>query len=300
MTKINKLGKSTFVIAILSFILVAVLAFGGTYAYFSATAGKAAGELTTGHLSLTIDSNTGAVKDINGFTADETIVQPGQLIIGQTADDGTESGSPVVAAVDSNIRYFIRVRFDVDVTTDSTTHDGVMDDNDTVDDADDVHDTTLGQGDNVGTNHYEILTITVKGDFDATATTEWNEIMLASEGGAAADAGTVRSGYFYPAYPENGDAADGFAATRAADALTTEAAKNWNLSLLVNISDWVGAYGCTYYMDAEISVKFQVEVLQADFLNVDGTTTKDDDYANNVELHNAWDKAVALSQPVNP
>lgn len=57
MTKYKKLTKSTFAIIALSLVLVAVLAFGGTYAYFSANA-NASGSITTGTLKLTATSET--------------------------------------------------------------------------------------------------------------------------------------------------------------------------------------------------------------------------------------------------
>jgi predicted ribosomally synthesized peptide with SipW-like signal peptide len=71
MTKINKLGKSTFVIAILSFVLVAVLAFGGTYAYFSATAEAGGTNVTLGTITLT-DTTTKA--------EGETLVTAGTIL----------------------------------------------------------------------------------------------------------------------------------------------------------------------------------------------------------------------------
>ena len=107
MTKINKLGKSTFVIAILSFILVAVLAFGGTYAYFSATSGKVEGSINMGN--LTIGEVTGtAIKDVAGtkkVTFTTNVAQPNQVILDETLS----------ATVTTNIAYYTRVKFDVTV-----------------------------------------------------------------------------------------------------------------------------------------------------------------------------------------
>ncbi|MBQ3502832.1 MAG: hypothetical protein IJA72_04140, partial [Clostridia bacterium] len=75
MTKINKLGKSTFVIAILSFLLVAVLAFGGTYAYFSDKTETASGKFTTGKLQLTSTSATTVVVDKTGVVPGAPVVE---------------------------------------------------------------------------------------------------------------------------------------------------------------------------------------------------------------------------------
>ena len=74
MSKINKLGKSTFVIAILSFLLVAVLAFGGTYAYFSDSK-TATGSFVTGTIKVS-DLDATAV-----FTAHSDEIVPGSPLI---------------------------------------------------------------------------------------------------------------------------------------------------------------------------------------------------------------------------
>ena len=103
MTKFNKVGKSTFVIAILSFLLVAVLAFGGTYAYFSAATEPAGGKITMGALYVYLkeDSNI-----LTGDTAlgEITIAQPNQEILNKTYTvDMKETNS-------STINAFIRVK----------------------------------------------------------------------------------------------------------------------------------------------------------------------------------------------
>lgn len=105
MTKINKLGKSTFVIAILSFLLVAVLAFGGTYAYFSAQSKTATGSIDLGN--LTVGEVTGDAISSNAITFDTTVAQPNQQILTNEA---------ISVTVTSNIAYYTRVKFDVEVT----------------------------------------------------------------------------------------------------------------------------------------------------------------------------------------
>ncbi len=102
MTKINKLGKSTFVIAILSFLLVAVLAFGGTYAYFSATSGDAISDsVTLGHLEVAL----AGVSDGDILLVEEKAV-PNQPILDKaiTLDMG-----------DTNIDAYVRLQFDIEV-----------------------------------------------------------------------------------------------------------------------------------------------------------------------------------------
>lgn len=99
MTKINKLGKSTFVIAILSFLLVAVLAFGGTYAYFSAVAAPAEADITMGYLRIGTE----------GATWDTAAIQAiGKAVPNQPIIDANNGACTV--AVDANVRYFVRAK----------------------------------------------------------------------------------------------------------------------------------------------------------------------------------------------
>lgn len=107
MSKINKLGKSTFVIAILSFILVAVLTFGGTYAYFSAKSGVKTGTVTMGTLKLT---DTGFTASEKIFT-EGSIAQPNQQLFGATGREFS-----VTTDATTNISYYTRVKFTVTVT----------------------------------------------------------------------------------------------------------------------------------------------------------------------------------------
>ena len=77
-TKSKKMTKSTFAIIIMAVVMVAMLAFGGTYAYFTATATKKTGEVTTGHVKLSADGAT--------FTGIQTNVLPGDALF---SDDAT-------------------------------------------------------------------------------------------------------------------------------------------------------------------------------------------------------------------
>lgn len=83
MTKYSKITKSTFAIIALSLILVAVLAFGGTYAYFSATTEGKTGAVTTA--TLTLDG------DFTVATAEQTFVpnQKESISLGTLALGGT-------------------------------------------------------------------------------------------------------------------------------------------------------------------------------------------------------------------
>ena len=107
MSKINKLGKSTFVIAILSFVLVAVLAFGGTYAYFSASSKNAVTkEVTMGHLRIA----DGAWATEGTIIEESKFAVPNQTIINKDVEVG----------VTSNVNYFIRAIFSYNIKLSGT------------------------------------------------------------------------------------------------------------------------------------------------------------------------------------
>ena len=100
MSKINKLGKSTFVIAILSFLLVAVLAFGGTYAYFSNASEKLGGTFTTGTITMNLED-----KASEKFVTDGQYVVPGQPIITEaiSVDTNTTVNTIMFAVVKATV-----------------------------------------------------------------------------------------------------------------------------------------------------------------------------------------------------
>ena len=214
MSKINKLGKSTFVIAILSFLLVAVLAFGGTYAYFSAQNAGVTGGFSTGHLAI-------GANDVSSFFASDVsgiIVAPGQTIASQS----------VSAEVDSNIKYYIRAKVTINIAKD------------------DVY----GAGEHkCGVTEPDVGAIVVTADWTQEGST----------------------GYYYPTYAVNDPAATGYNATKA-------------ITFTATVAPWVGAKGCTEYMDAEVTVTVQLEVMQAEHLTASGKTISD-----NSSLHAAWD-----------
>lgn len=93
-TKKRKMSKSTFAIIIMAIAMVAMLAFGGTYAYFTATATtKTTGEFTTG--SIKLEANDDA-----SFTASLTNVVPGdELSTGALTLETTSSGTDSYIAI---------------------------------------------------------------------------------------------------------------------------------------------------------------------------------------------------------
>ena len=101
MTKLKskKMTKSTFAIIIMAVIMVAMLAFGGTYAYFTATAGEIkSDELTTARVKLGVPTIT--------TVANTTLLLPGQPI----------TTAPISIANESNVDTYVFVTVSIDVT----------------------------------------------------------------------------------------------------------------------------------------------------------------------------------------
>ena len=266
MTKINKLGKSTFVIAILALLLVAVLAFGGTYAYFSAQSSVIAGTVQTGHLRITkIENGTGNSE----LVSTAKIAQPNQTLYNAAKIDTT---------VNSNISYYTRVRFTATVTP-AEGHKHYTDDG------------TEGAsaeacGDYVA-NALSILNITIADGGASGSSSKWER----------SDTETTFDGselYYYQLAPTVVD--NSTTAQPAAD-------KTESFTFTISVYNWVGdngktdasaAAGCEYWMDATITVSIVVEVLQADYL-VDGTTTATT-FANGAAAHTAWNTALGVQK----
>ena len=102
MTKLKskEMTKSTFAVIIMAVVMVAMLAFGGTYAYFTATAAAVSKEATTGTVKLGANS---------AATLVTTKVVSGQELI---AED-----SSVQVTSESNVATWVFVTFTVELTT---------------------------------------------------------------------------------------------------------------------------------------------------------------------------------------
>lgn len=98
-TKKKKMSKSTFAIIIMAVVMVAMLAFGGTYAYFTATATKkSTGEFTTG--SIKLEANDDAT-----FVTGLTDVVPGdKLTTGPLTLTTTSAGTDSYIAIKVTIK----------------------------------------------------------------------------------------------------------------------------------------------------------------------------------------------------
>ena len=271
MTKINKLGKSTFAIAILSFILVAVLAFGGTYAYFSDRADAVSGNITTGHLNILTSAGTG---ESGALKTEGTIVgQPNQIIF---------NNEEVTTTVSSNIAYFTRVRFNVVIDESAKQHYTCADGCTSFKCTDDV------------ANKVDILKITFANGSASGGSGLWQT----KDTNDVGTEGNLLDGQDMIYYQ--------LAATRTTDdnydassGIGTE-----KFSFTIQVKEWVGnngdnvsghdnrAEGCDYWMDVKITVQVIVEVLQADYL-LDTTGLKEaEDFATGAAAHAAWEDAL--------
>ncbi len=118
MTKIKskKMTKSTFAIIIMAIIMVAMLAFGGTYAYFTATASDKSATFTTGSVKLT---STG---DFATITAGKGLM-PGDYIIGDKDSAAADPAASVTVDTTDKLGNYVAVKFTLAATkadTDST------------------------------------------------------------------------------------------------------------------------------------------------------------------------------------
>lgn len=102
MTKYKKLTRSSFVIVALCLALVGILAFGGTYAYFSAS-DTATGTATIGTLQVSLKDNT---TDMDNVTFATAVVQPNQEILNKEV---------TIAKGDTNIAFYARIKFEATV-----------------------------------------------------------------------------------------------------------------------------------------------------------------------------------------
>lgn len=103
MTKYKKLTRSSFVIVALCLALVGILAFGGTYAYFSAS-DKATGNVTLGKLEVSLKDGD---SDYAAVVFETTIAQPNQKILNKEL---------TIAKGETNINYYARVKLTATVT----------------------------------------------------------------------------------------------------------------------------------------------------------------------------------------
>lgn len=113
MTKYKKLTRSTFAIVALCLALVGILAFGGTYAYFSDKA-SASDTATLGTLEVNLLKGSDAVT----IFADDEIVQPNQEILNEEL---------TISKGSTNINFYARVKITATVAAAGEHADGCGD-----------------------------------------------------------------------------------------------------------------------------------------------------------------------------
>lgn len=114
MTKLKskKMSKSTFAIIIMAIAMVAMLAFGGTYAYFTANAlGFATGDVKTGIVEIT------SVRSGETIAASAKVVS-GSYVLGDAADGENTNNYKVDLTSKSNVDTYVFATFTASVDGD--------------------------------------------------------------------------------------------------------------------------------------------------------------------------------------
>lgn len=103
-SKSKKMSKSTLAIIIMAFVMVAMVAFGATYAYFTATATAKSTTVTTGTVKLA------ATYDTTSFVANRTVF-PGDYLIGTGSADSP--AMKVTVTTDDPIGNYVAVKISI-------------------------------------------------------------------------------------------------------------------------------------------------------------------------------------------
>ena len=112
MTKAKKkMTKSTFVIIIMAVAMVAMLAFGGTFAYFTATANTKSGSTQTGVITLSTDNTT--------ITISKQNILPHEALL--TTQDAKDITYDTADATRAQVAFFT---FTVEIKKDNTPVEG--------------------------------------------------------------------------------------------------------------------------------------------------------------------------------
>jgi len=288
MTKINKLGKSTFVIAILSFILVAVLAFGGTYAYFSASSKADTATVTMGHLKI----SENAKFDTATFTTGKIVV-PNQKILNSdpskvNQEDGEGSGA-VTVTVDSNIYYFIRAKIEYSYTivNSGCTH---------------VENTEAADPCECADRGIELLLIeaALGGDADTAGWISGLKSVSSEQqtAGLKAEVASNNTGWYY--YNQ------AFAPTATGEGKDEGENTPYNrvhtFSVDAQVNPLAGQVESQHFMDATVTIDVTFEVIQADYIVDDGSSMAKEEIFDAAELQAAWNKAKTPipTEPADP
>lgn len=113
-SKSKKMSKSTLAIIIMAFVMIAMVAFGATYAYFTATATAKSTTVTTGTVKLD------ATYDGTSFAASRTVF-PGDYLIGK----GSGNAMTVKVTTDDPNGNYVAVKISITGTKNNATHDAL-------------------------------------------------------------------------------------------------------------------------------------------------------------------------------
>ena len=116
--KSKKMTKSTFAIIIMGIIMVAMLAFGGTFAYFTATANQSGATIVTGKLSMNVTTNVETVIDADLVPNQQVNMTAVSLAdaFGDTNTIGALRAKVTIKAATSNTTAQAKDTFDVSGT----------------------------------------------------------------------------------------------------------------------------------------------------------------------------------------
>ena len=274
MSKINQLGKSTIALMILSFLLVAVIAFGGTYAYFSAQDDTSA-SVTMGHIHL----NDATMGDSMIMTQDFAV--PNQTIIDSTSQDGTEGHKKIGVTVDSNVAYFIRAIVTAEIEIKYTeTEARDHDDNPETPNLIVYHDHTGAElPEDKASTH--VLCSCVDKDYDVLNITLPDEDGWKLSDDESVTSNTTSSSIeTYTVYKT---------AKQPAQTSTTE---THTLNMKVTVDKAIGKDDSKHFMDAVITITVKFQAVQADYLfeDEDGNGVVAESTYTVTKLADAWAK----------
>ena len=144
--KSKKMTKSTFAVIIMAVLMVAMLAFGGTYAYFTASSGEQTGTVNTGTLTI-----GGTV----AFAASDNTLVPNQTIT---------LGSPSTLTVDGTTWAAYRIAFSYTLTKGGSTFTETGDSKFSLDIIGSDNNTVIGSTWSTLTNGYYYYLTVAKGE----------------------------------------------------------------------------------------------------------------------------------------
>lgn len=166
--KSRKMTKSTFAIIIMGIMMVAMLAFGGTFAYFTATATSQSGSFTTGNVKL---SSTGS------FVVSAKNVMPGDYILGGADNNAENPAAKLTVETTDDAGNYVAIKFTITATDGTDQHNPI-----------DLGDVNLDVTPFTGWQKTDTTGIFIWGSNKSTATAKTNGDITIFENGLTFDA----------------------------------------------------------------------------------------------------------------